>query len=604
MKFLHISSFLHNSKRVWRFDSSSLKIILIIQFVLLTIISFVLLISNPAAHYELSIYSAYPIFFWILFFLFLSINILTILLDFTSFNSRYWPLFLFLILWGYFLFFLIPVIRCYHLVAMGSDDILFHLGSAKFIGNEGFLAVSDVYPISHILMTITSFAGLSYELSVVLLLFIFQVLFILFFIILGRSLKVSPKYSIFFILIPIPLYFNSFHTIFLPSILSSGYIFLVFLCINHIFNNNNKQNFLLLSFIIVLFINLFHPLTSIFLIIIIISSFFAVIFMNHSINNKRSIIDLAILSIIFFFVWILQGFSRINYSINNFKSLLTQDITWKIVETEQQQIQNVDPYYVLEIFFKIYGSHVIIYILTFLGILFYFKYYNKLNNPYIKIYLFNFILSMIFGLFLLSGVIVYEPTRADNYTIIIGLIFCALIYSEFCNKLFHQYKISLLSLFVIIICVMTFFGIMSAYSSPWHSSPNRQITDSEYKGIQWQLVNSKIDIRVLTSIISYRTWPYYIFETEDPAVYIKINSSLPSHFGYDKYRSLQEFMPHDDHYIVTDDLMKIHHLRTINSRQINEKQFLFADFFRLDSDPVVNKIYTNSGFEIRLFKSN
>jgi len=129
------------------------KLVVICGFVLL-VIALIIAHSNPAAGYELDIYSSTPVFTWIFIFLAMLCGAGIIIHQLVSKDfqvSRIWLLGLLIIVVSHFSILYIPYIRGYF---TWSGDQMTHWGLITDIVSTGHFDNGNYYPITHCILSV------------------------------------------------------------------------------------------------------------------------------------------------------------------------------------------------------------------------------------------------------------------------------------------------------------------------------------------------------------------------------------------------------------------------------------------------------------------
>jgi hypothetical protein len=140
-----------------------INVLTILGFTFLATAVIMMFASGPASTYEISIYSAYPTFFWLLFIagFICGVTILVIAANDEK-NTKNKPIWIngfILLIATNLIFFSIPIFRGYF--TYGRDDVLTVIGYAKDVLNNGYIGIpgsrgEDYYPAIHILLAYAS----------------------------------------------------------------------------------------------------------------------------------------------------------------------------------------------------------------------------------------------------------------------------------------------------------------------------------------------------------------------------------------------------------------------------------------------------------------
>jgi len=586
----------------------SLFILLTLLFLLLIII-----ITPPVKGYEISIYNAYPEYFWILtsINIFFSIYIVITSIDFRTYDWIY----------GYFsilliesIILLLPIIRGYYSMNRGSGDIYYHLAVANFISNFGHLPQTDFYPIMHILLSILHISTLDWIKSALFLSIIFFLGYIAYLYIFGKLITGNKKGGIFTSLFGIPLIYSFAHYAFYPYFFALLSIPIILFIYQKILIYRDKINFYIPLLLIFFFIVFCHPSITFFLIIIFLIFFICniIIKSKYSEFNKNIAFNFMIILFISFFIWLIQFPSLLNNIKTIIQVILGQHDKITIAEFQLDLIKSADVsiWLIIERYIKVYGSFTIYFLLSFFIIINLIKnYYKKMSINIIHvIYSNQFIGSFIFSfLMIFSYFIIFEPIRALSNLILFAIFICGMaihqIWDSINSKKQKSHFILFLSIFFTIICMLCIFNL---YSSPWKSEANTALSYGEKKGIDWLLEYREEGIPLTMNGLSIRTYPIFYFSNKKNFIYEMnipyFTEVIPSHFGYDKNNTIEEIFKeynYNNLYIITTRFMILLPEAVSPDRRDYIKHYTNADFIRLNSDTSVKLIYSNGELFIR-----
>ncbi len=145
------------------FRNQAHKLGILLLCTIISIMIAILVTVPQTTGYELSIYDAYPIYFWVLLMCSITCGIIILVQQaFSEKRSRLWAVGFFVIIFTNLIILLLPVIRGY--VVLGRGDVLTHIGYIKEILYTAHFS-SNFYPAIHILTaTLSSMTGLTPEL--------------------------------------------------------------------------------------------------------------------------------------------------------------------------------------------------------------------------------------------------------------------------------------------------------------------------------------------------------------------------------------------------------------------------------------------------------
>lgn len=579
------------------------KLISLIAFSLTSIALIIIIIWPAAEGYEITIYAAYPFYFWLV--LIVSVLISFFLITYSIFSEQKVLSFLGFIslAFNYIILFFLPKLRGYVLMGRGAGDILTHIGWAKDIVNLGHFSNMNFYPVTHVLISFCNFFGLSFEYGARFISVFLFLLYILFLYVLGVSLSKNRKIALFLSLFGSAIIFSEYYFTLHPELLSFYLLPLLLYSAYKVDTCEGEKSFIIVLIILLFLLAFFHPITFIFAIAIIsIFIIYRVIFSykkgmkidSRYINKKLFFLLIAISPFIVWFIYnqrVTQPVQRIISG--NYKTLLQHsfnlfgNVDLTIFETISLLLFKYGPL----LLYLIAATIAAFYLLL--------KYFVKQLDQIEKYGLIQYAVGLGFsGALIVGYFIVFGIYRASKFIALTACIILAIsffiIYRE---KQSHRKK--LLALFISVICIVNILGIMNLYPSQRTISPNTQLAPIENCGNQFFLEKRSRDIPLVANYYNLRKIKdyYYGISQSKEIRGSFLNNEIPSHFGYDRNYTLAEILPYPNQYMITNEVY----------RQIDQayppylrpysNQYLREDFDRLHNDPTVDKIYANGGLE-------
>ena len=585
------------------------KVLSIFGFVLILFSLYIIALTPGAQGYEISLYDEYPTYFWyLIIFCIFAFQIIIFLNIFTEMSSSIsWKASYIGIVILFSILLLIPLIRRYAL--MGSGDPASHLGYMLDILQTGHIG-SNTYPIAHLLGIITYWiCGFDLNVSMLLYPCIFFVFYALVSYLLVDNI-LDTRTSMLIGMILVPLAIGGSH--FTPQAQSNCYMpFVLYLYFSR-FSEKNAFIYGMLMVVSSVLITFYHPLTSLFLI------FSFVIFeLSYSIFKyfkfdlylaiRRSPQIIIIMTIIF---WMWQSYARIIFG--TFKKVnmwLYQDATESssMFETYIEQISLVQPdlIYLLSSFVYVYGKGLILVFMGLVSIIVVFKAWND-KGIYINIYylMFSiiFVICVVFGygsLFIVTGT---GYGRVMYYALFMSffLIPAAVGYLlKMPDRPTLRVKLSLI-LFIMLLFCLAYLTPLTLYHSPIIKSVGQHVTDSQLIGIDtfFEIRNEQIQIiDVGISVDRIKDALYGRSKKMENVVY-RTTFKVPYHFGYtnDTYFGNTFREPT---YFTVGALFRISYQALIPEYP-ERWNFNQTDFFMLENDMSVSKVYSNREFDVYL----
>lgn len=560
---------------------------------------YITIIYRPAG-YVINIYENYPIFYWILLFVFY-----LLILFFGIINREKKYLYIFLLVIFFLLIFIIP---SGYVLSDRTDD-LSHLGEIIHIEKIGSISDNNIYPLSHILFSnLKLIAGLDsiqlkniIYISLSLLFILFNFCLVSFYLKRYKESAISKNIIILLMTFFFIYLLGEYQFTIKPHLFAfilfplSLYLFISYL------ENKDKKKFLIFT-VFAIVMPIAHPLFgltfagSIFIII-----FVKFILINKNIYRFKSALRLFILSIIPTLIWFFYYkpiFEMMSSSLR--KIVLGSAPSVSLRTTTLLNIGNFK-------FYELLYNGVVLYLgrYFFLGIIliiFLLTRYiiwkkSKKNFFSIKIIKELFLILLFFTIlqlfFIFAPLTNHNPERFVNINIVVIILLPLIIISSL--KLCFEYK-KFLSLLLIILILCQITSIMIVFPSPMIFLSNNSLSSNEIIGMTW-LDNNKNSLRI-GEFQGQLVDRYYDFKSgfnssEEKLMLIQTNvfinkisngSGLDRLF-YDKYNHF----PINNFYIVLTSSDTEPYLK-IDKWQKTGRLFQ-SDIKKLNNDLVVNKVY-------------
>lgn len=566
--------------------------------------------AGPATGYELSIYDAYPVYFWVALIVSILLGLLLILWSGTQADEMtwYWLFGLIPLLVTYVIFLGLPAIRGYVLYGRGNNDVLSHIGWSRTIVDSGHLAANDFYPVVHILVSVLDYIGISLEQAVLFLAIFFSLAFIIFMLFLART--VSPcKGPLFFILaFSVPLFLSYFHVSIHPSILSIFMIPLLLGCYHKKNLSNSPVRFTALALLLTLLLVFFHPVTALIALIIFtvfgLTGILARRFVGRGSLTPEPDVRYFILAIVLgLFTWL-----------NPFEGL-----DWKlkaVLEGLFGESSGMASYYgglagqanlsltgIARIALAQYGQLVLYFLAAYAALVLVLGFFLKGKARRFEVYYaVQVIAATAFAVVMVVGYFIeFEPLRVSRYAVVVIPVLCGYTF-------YHTYRVidrpAVQKIFfgavAVLLVLASIFAVFNVYFSPNIVKANAQLTAAELDGVTWFLTSADIQTPLLTTDLPLGRYEMYHFGYGMPGYFNRpqLDRYIPSHFGYDTNRTLAISLDTDRTlYMMTTETNRHAHLAFPESVRPQVHQYLAPDFVRLSRDPGLDKTYANGEFE-------
>jgi hypothetical protein len=609
------------------------KILVSIAFASIMAAFYFLVTTSPVVGYELSIYAAYPVYFWVLLVVGTSCGIAILVNQaFAVEKSRYWIAGFLAILVVSVLLLLLPSFRGYFFYGLG--DTPSHLGRIRDILVSGYVGKTNIYPVEHILgAVLVEVAGLNIQNIPTLYCPFFSMVYLLNVFLLAKSIVKDFRQVLLIVAFASPLVYTSFSASIHPSFLS---LYMV-PCLLYLYQkreqfSNYSSRFTLPLILLTFVITLFHPTTAIFVLISLLVFGLARTFWSRLSGYKsfvvnrprianRNYIGLCLIIFIIFFLWYFS-FSSIRRSFELIYNSIAHDTTTSssIVASSLSLLSrgSLTTSQTLELFFNRYGSTSLILIFSGVLSLFVFRSFfkkNKLNSVKFT-YAFQFLVFLLVGILMLFVFVVEnEPTRVTRVAVLFGTILCGLIlYDVIKDRLFKDYarkvrsyrRYIYLTFVVLFIVTITSLSIGSLYNSPRVFDFNHQVTRTQVAGFQnfETFKNSSVTVVANRPDFVGRFEDFLFGVDNSKLIRAEVDPvNLPSHFGYNQANTTEaQVFSNQSRYIVISELDKVYYQFFPVNVQSKINQYTPDDFNKLNSDLGVDKIYSNGGFEVWLVR--
>ncbi len=610
-------------------NNNSLKIFSILSYFLITISLFIIIQTPLANGYEISIYNAYPWYFWVL------ITFILLLSTFLSLYMFFWGHKFntnkaFIHIWGpsflsIFLVMILPYLRGYPIY--GRGDTLSHIGFINDIITYGH-TYQDGYPLSHILVVILHyFSGIGVDSLVIFLPAIFIILYMIWMVILGKTV-LKKEYLLYLMIILI--FFIKFERIqeFSPFDLS---LFLVPMFLYTLYKKNNISNSILFV-IISITIVFFHIFVAITLILLAISFLLAKYLWKKILkSNLKFIIDIKSK-----IIDIKSKSSEINVNTNTlvlFSVIVTAwaitmylaDIggvlSWILYAGGGEDVissslnalnsANLNFQELIYTTWVTYGVMLFFYLspIVLAFILIYKKFKLKLEKRTFEL-LIIFLSFIFFTILFAFSKNYFSYDRVVNIVVISSIIISTyLIYQlkENINK-----KKILYSILGSLLSIMMITSLFTLYQSPIDILPNDQVTNNELAASKWFIDHTAYE-KVYTVQTNFEINRFLDAlqgnsAANSPAYYYyKLGSSIPGGFGYNNSSTLADTVnvsnrPNFNTYMIFCTLDTDYHLVYFKNLWNQTKTYDNESLDKINNDSTANLIYDDGGTQTWLIK--
>lgn len=597
-------------------DLLYVKAALIFGYSLLLSSLLIILISPSSMGYEYNIYQVYPNYFWNLLVLSLFLGqCILIYYSFSRVTNRLWIAGLILIVITNFILIFMPLIRGYF--SFEDEDVFTHIGMMKDIVHNGFIGISNIYPINHVLGSMLSLiSGLNLHTITLIIPGFFSILFMLGFYLFLKNVFPDRSRLLCGLSFALILYYGRTATIFVPN--GEAYLLLpliLYLIIRSLHGNGDVKLFILLSLILGIAIVFWHPLITVCLLVIL-----GILFclqQMHMINtsiysNKFTIPSLMLIIFCIFLSWN----AYLTLSVTSAQPILesiagveghTSTLQHYSTLASSANVPFVD---IVRLIMDVYGQVVILILTTIFCSAIYLSAILR-SEDHIKI---ETVFSLCaFSVFLLFSLFLFLMGGAFGYhrTLLMSVLFSPVIIAvvwkiDLSNLLClnQKYVLMLKTGFILIVLLSTtFFSTYNLYYSPIVKYPNDQVSESVFVGVDSFFKARDENLVILEYGLSQ--FRYYSAIRSDDTYknvgYYGVSNLAPiDHFGYWSYNSITDAYG-DDCYLLVTIRGKLFY-QEIYPDYKPQWRFGPDDFIRLDNDFGAHRLYYGGNLEIYLIQ--
>jgi len=603
------------------YSDNFIKLILILGFFILVLISLIIMRTPAATGYEISIYEAYPIYFWMLIISSIFIGELVLLRYALNYNgSNLWVGGALLIVISNIILLFQPIIRGYAIY--GRGDVLTHIGYIKDMLVSGTIG-SNPYPLDHIFfisLNLTSLFNLSD--LVILIPVIFSMFFMLSMFLLARTVFESNEKVIFVLIFASLLLFGNTNSLFSPytqSLMLFPFVLYLFFKSR---GSNHKVAFSIMLILLVSFVTFFHPLSAIILILIFLLIEFLRIThqwltrksqwltekLSFSKSKFASSQNIILIAIIIFFSWGTYAYLLLKNVDRMFASLFGEYPLTSQLQSYSELLIYGQPTFItfVKTVLLTYGQYILLIAISMFAIL----YILKLRKSE-RLHFYHIFSSAGFLFFLLASFVTFVSLHVFGFTrmLFIAILFSILLTSfilDYLKKTYNNassYKKFKIGILCVLILSITIFSTLNLYQSPFTRVANQQVSKSELGGMETFLNYRNSSFSTLELGISNYRFFEAIYGKEAPKINVfykkRVRSvGVPDHLGYNN-NSFFGSAYKSNVYIVLSTLGENSYQELYHEKEfVGKWRFSPDDFIKLNNDPSVNLIYQSGDLEI------
>lgn len=594
----------------------------IIGFVFIILSLIIIGLTPKASGYELSIYDAYPWYFWFFIIMTVFLGQIIILKDAFSVQSdkhkRLWILGFVVIIFPILILLLLPFFRGYPLY--NRFDTLEHIGYIRNIIDVGRINQENVYPNLHILTAfLTNISNCNVDDIVnfipLFFFFIFPVSLYIFYRIIFDNQR---QILLALVLVSSVLLFGSLGIYLAPYLQSFFLLPLILFLYFKIQSQKNILIFVALIFILVISFTIYHPLNSLlsilcFFIFWVVLNFYEKINRKNKseksrkINNQR-VTYIVLFSIVIYIAWYFS-FSIMIINFNKiFLSILTSG-TASFFNTQIDTLSNYDVNIqdLIKTAIYTYGTYLIISLMSFFSIIYILihRFRTKGKKPISILHSYSILCFLFFGALSAGaffGDFIVGWGRFMHWGIffsfiLISLVFSVLLtHSTFVDTSIKKSRKFFTSIIICIILIsLVFLSVSTFFYSPNQLTPNLQVTNMEWVGTKWFFNHRNEQISIDQLGIPLITFSDAIYGIGKNTYNVPNSGTIPlDHFGYNNHSTLAEIYK-DNKYLIITQLGRISYPGLYPDYK-DYWRFNQNDFNRLSNDSTVIKMYSNGDF--------
>lgn len=574
----------------------------------------------PAVAYEPSIVSVYPIYFWILLSIPISMGFIKLIFFKEIDNATY--LLVGISILSILIFLTLPFLRGYPIY--GAGDTLSHLGMIKDIGILGHIGLKNPYPVIHLLIYgLYNITGIKPDTISLFMPQIFILLYSLSMFLLAKSLKFSLRESLFvmmFSIIPV-LGTELTREYILPSVEAFFYIPFLLFIFNKSRVSKTKISYSILLVTLLMLMAFFHPEASIFLSALLITIFVCDKFRKKiklSTKEDLNLSDKISTPFIFLIIATLAWFSSA-YAFGN----TVYNLYSSFILNLQEHITPVDAlssgfqvpiFNAIMIIIEKYGSLLLYLIVGAIISLFTIKniIYKRKIDYSILILVSIFVTFIILNLMFLTkpSSIGYHVARQLKYPLLVATILFGFYFARYLKNMKFNFSSKSL-LIIIIVFFLPVFTLINAYPAPNTHGMNYQITHSDIDSMNFFFTHRDKKLSALEMyprsfqvLLAHYLYGYEnSYETDGKKIDLN-NLALtydksrlpPDHFGYSNSSSLGTYYTKPMYLLIyppSDQYYPLAYPNLPNLWRYNSE-----DFKKLSNDSSLDTIYADGSFQI------
>lgn len=570
-----------------------------VSLILFNISLFIILNTQSAGEYEISIFTVFPFYLWIFIGSVIAISIFTLLNNDLDIRTRKIGLLILLLL--DILILVLPLCRGYYF--FGREDMLTHLAQVNEMIINGYINSENFYPIAHIFESIfVQISGIDPKLVMMGTSSLFFCIYFGGTYLLANFITKKLDKVLFLLAFASILLYSYFGAMFLPNSLSFYFIPLILYVF--VISTDKKRSSVQYSILLVILIFLtafFHPLNTLNLMLMLILVPISIFLINLRDNSQEVNIDpkrvtnsLLLLGVTFIF-WF-TSYSIFQKSFLKVYNWLILDLGTTPLETFQESFlsSTLGVFEILNNIILSYGHQFIFILLLGFVLFLLIKNRGKISfninyKFYIIFFALNFFLFMgITALTAIGSFGLSNPQRVLIYAVFFAMFTNGLVlYGWVNNKNSNNTKNRRIIILTIILTLSALIGIYSSYASINMGKTNFQVTESELIGSNF-LFSSSFQNPYIYSINNEASRFSDVIIGINKTQKLKYRSLLssPKHFDFNKTAN--------NRYLF----LSGYSIERYNSNMVKSPLFSKNDFDNLLNNESFSELYNNGKTQI------
>jgi hypothetical protein len=549
----------------------------------------IFLIVPPATGYETSLVAAYPLIYWVNFYLIIAMCVVILVASALT-SSGYWRHATVLALCNYALYYFLPAARGYQLYGRGGWDMLRHLAEVKGMLASGALP-GVWYPAEHVLLAELAMAGMPLDAATYFVAFVFTAIYIVSVGALVRALTFRRMGLMIGLCAALPLVHTKLHVAPIPSVISF-FLFPVIIFVAERYRVTQSNGLLLFVALFCSVIVFMHPMSSILLIGLLFTMSAFTYAYHYGIDSRLRPLSprFALALAPMWYFWVINFVQTRTKIAQMWVTWVTGSGTPSAVQ-EAQQGAVLSTTQVAMRFVEVYGA-VALYLLVgglfVLSIIYVLLSRAELPYPEGAIGFQSAIGAAIAVTFLAGSFFIGDPVRVSRYLALMATVLVAILFL----RQLQSGSRAIPALLGIVVILAAVLGANAAYE------PNQHLTESEYQGVEFAVTHENE-----TPVNSYEMthkMEAYVLGDGHPSVYpatIGRQYSVPPQLGYRANDTA--FETFGNSYVATKQYDREFHTARYFTEAQQENLRLYGESHmdQLHRDSTATKLYSNGGFE-------